>query len=357
LVSLSPMQRERTVSLVLPCILLFVLSSALILAQDFQLRTKVELVVVPVSVRDGNGSLVPNLTQDDFAVYEDGELQTISNFSTDPQPLSAVILIDTGMGGGELRRLNLVSGALFSQFKEGDEVEAYRYDHFVTKLTDFTNNPQILAKSFESVRQITDSKPPDNDVGKAVEPPGLGWILDHTQIGTNGAPPNPTVPNTNPAPPPATKASAVSRLLHDAVFTAVTDLEKRPNTRRKIVILISDGQVSGANEHSQTEISTRLLRTGIQIYGVSTDLKLFEHMTVFNSYTRSTGGAVFDGSKEQSMAASFGQIVEQARDQYVLGYSSNNELKGTRPVVRKIEVKIREKKLKATHRLAYLQYP
>jgi VWFA-related protein len=350
------MRPERNVSIALPCILLLLLS-ALVLGQDFQLRTRVELVVVPVSVRDGNGSLVPNLKQDDFTVLEDGQLQTISSFSVDPQPLSAVILFDTGMGGGELRRLSLVSGTLFSQFNENDEIEVYRYDHFVTKLSDFTNNRQILAKGFESVRQIAESKPADNEVGKAVEPTGLGWILDHTQIGTNGAPPNPTVPNTNPAPPPSTKAAAVSRVLHDAVFSAVTDLEKRPNDRRKIVILISDGQVSGTNEHTQAEVSTHLLRDGIQIYAVGTDLKLFEHMTVLNSYTRSTGGAVFNGGKEELMAASFSQLVDQARDQYVLGYSSNHELSGTRPVLRKLEVKVSEKKLKTTHRLAYLQYP
>ncbi len=123
------------------------------------------------------------------------------------------------------------------------------------------------------------------------------------------------------------------------------------------MILISDGQVSGTNEHTQAEISTHLLRDGIQIYAVGTDLKLFEHMTVLNSYTRSTGGAVFDGGREELMAASFSQLVDQARDQYVLGYSSNNGLTGTRPVLRKLEVKVSEKKLKTTHRLAYLQYP
>jgi hypothetical protein len=80
-------------------------------------------------------------------------------------------------------------------------------------------------------------------------------------------------------------------------------------------------------------------------------------MTALNAYARNTGGMVFNGSKEDSMAASFGQLVDQAREQYVLGYISNNELTGTRPVVRKIEVKIRDRKLKVTHRPAYLQYP
>jgi len=348
------MTRKTTI---FACIAVLLLCSALFVGQDFQLRTKVSLVVVPVSVRDGSGSLVPNLKQDDFTILEDGTPQTISNFSTDPQPLSAVILIDTGMGGDGLRRMNLVGGTLFGQFKEADEVAAYRYDNFVTKLSDFTNNPQLLAKSFDSVRQIAESKPHDDEVGKAMEPSALRWILDRTQIGSNGAPQNTTTPPTTPAPPSSNRPEPASRVLHDAVFTAIADLEKRPSNRRKIVILISDGLVAGANEHSQAEISTRLLRDGIQIYAVTTDLKLVEHMTVLNSYTRSTGGTVFDGGRDESMAASFGQLVDQARDQYVLGYVSSNELTGTRPVVRKIDVKLRVPKLKVIHRSAYLQYP
>jgi VWFA-related protein len=158
-------------------------------------------------------------------------------------------------------------------------------------------------------------------------------------------------------PPPGPARQPVSVVLQDAMFTAVTDLEKRPNERRKIIILISDGLVVGTNEHSQPEISSHLLRNNVQVFGVGTDQKILEHMTALNAYAKNTGGAVFDGSKEQTMAEAFGQIVDQAREQYIIGYLSNNEIKGGRPVVRKIEVKVNEKKLKVTHRPNYLQYP
>src|SRR3954471_11276424 len=85
-------------------------ASALLFAQDFQLHTKIDLVVVPTTVRDQNGALVQNLTQDDFTILEDGKPQTIRNFSTEPQPISAAIIIDTAMTGAELRRLKLVVG-------------------------------------------------------------------------------------------------------------------------------------------------------------------------------------------------------------------------------------------------------
>ena len=48
------------------------------------------------------------------------------------------------------------------------------------------------------------------------------------------------------------------------------------------------------------------------------------------------------------MAIAFAQVVEQARDQYMLGYVSSNEVPGTRPVMRKIDVKVRDKKMRVT---------
>ena len=346
----SDLQSGRITALASITILFF--SSALFFGQDFHLHTKVDLVVVPVSARDKSGNLVTSLTQDDFTILEDGRPQTIANFSTDPQPLSAAVIVDTGMGGAELHRLTPLIATLLREFKPSDEVAVYRYDHFVTKLSDFTNSSQTIEKSFDIVKQIAEAKPEESETGTALGPSSVRWILDRTQIGSNGAPPTVITPAAT-----VIRYAPPSKVLHDAVFAAALDLEKRRTDHRKILVLISDGQVAGNNEHSQGENKEQLLRNGIQFYAVSTDLKIFEHLTVLNSYARDTGGAVFDGGTTETMDESFAKLVEQARDQYVLGYVSNNELSGARPVFRRIEVKARDPKLKIVHRPGYLQYP
>src|SRR5438477_13020333 len=59
--------------LLLPCLVL--------LAQDTPtFRTNTNLVIVNLVVRDKSGKLVDNLKKEDFAVYEDNKLQTISVF-------------------------------------------------------------------------------------------------------------------------------------------------------------------------------------------------------------------------------------------------------------------------------------
>jgi hypothetical protein len=59
-----------------------------------RIRSTVELVVVPVTVKDSKGNLVDDLRRDDFRVLEDGVEQQVSVLSTDAVPLSAVVLLD-----------------------------------------------------------------------------------------------------------------------------------------------------------------------------------------------------------------------------------------------------------------------
>jgi VWFA-related protein len=352
----NDLQGGRIKALAIVSMLFF--SSAMFFGQDFQLHTKVDLVVVPVSVRDRDGGLVTSLTKEDFTILEDGKPQTTSGLSTDPQPLSAVIIVDTGMSGSALHRFTPQIAALISNFKESDEVAAYRFDHFVTKLSDFTNNLQALERSFDPVKQIADAKPVDREMGAELGPSPLRWIFDRTQIGSYGAPPMATKSAaSSPTIATATRPASSAKVLHDAIFAAALDLEKRRTNYRKIVVLISDGQVAGDNEHSQGDTIERLIRSGIQFYAVTADWKIFEHLTALNAYARDTGGAIFDGGTIEAMDESFGKLVERARDQYLLSYISNNEISGTRPIFRRIEVKARDPKLRIVHRQGYLQHP
>jgi Ca-activated chloride channel homolog len=57
-------------------------------------RSGASLVALNVTVTDGK-RLVPNLTVDDFAVYEDGVLQRVQFFESKEVPIDLILLIDT----------------------------------------------------------------------------------------------------------------------------------------------------------------------------------------------------------------------------------------------------------------------
>src|SRR5439155_8863296 len=123
-------------------------------AQQETIQTGVDLVVVPASVNDSDGRFVYDLEQKDFTIFEDGKRQEIAEFSIDPAPLSVAVLVDTGVDGAPLRRLSEAIVSLSSAFTPIDEAEIYRFDKFVTKLSDFTSDYQQLEKSLAIVQTI-----------------------------------------------------------------------------------------------------------------------------------------------------------------------------------------------------------
>lgn len=57
-------------------------------------RSDVRAVPVYATVTDAHGEIVTDLKAADFDIQDNGRKQTISVFSTDPQPIAAAILLD-----------------------------------------------------------------------------------------------------------------------------------------------------------------------------------------------------------------------------------------------------------------------
>ena len=62
--------------------------------EGFRFRSGVELVNVTATVTDNDGRFVSGLKQEDFTVYEDGQVQDVSHFSSDRVPVSLGIALD-----------------------------------------------------------------------------------------------------------------------------------------------------------------------------------------------------------------------------------------------------------------------
>src|SRR3954453_22556808 len=64
-------------------------------AQGGVYKSGVELVPLTVTVTDRAGRYVPNLTADDFAIFDEGKRQVISQFAASHVPVDVGILLDT----------------------------------------------------------------------------------------------------------------------------------------------------------------------------------------------------------------------------------------------------------------------
>jgi Ca-activated chloride channel homolog len=102
--------------------------------QDTTLHVDVKLVSVFANVTDRNGAIVGGLTQDNFAVTEDGHPQQIAVFEKQSElPLNLTLAIDT-------------SGSV------QDQMSVMQFATEVRALTPFTNKLQLIDRGLNQLR-------------------------------------------------------------------------------------------------------------------------------------------------------------------------------------------------------------
>ena len=174
--------------------------------------------------------------------------------------------------------------------------------------------------------------------------------------------PGPTINGAAVVPPGQlgvviTSPPKVSKVLHDAIYEAASDLAHRERSRRRIVVVISDGEVSG-NTHTFDETVQSLLEKGVQVYAIGLDQPFpLKTISVLQDYAKKTGGDAYFVNSQLNIEQAYSTITEEARNQYVLGYISNNEPLGPGPVFRDLAVEVLGKNLKPLQRKGYYQYP
>ena len=282
-------------------------------AQDFQIRTRVDLVVVPVTVKASGDKLINGLQKEDFIVFEDGRRQTITNFTSDPVPLSAAVVLDTGLAAESLSKVQQTFPALAGAFSEFDEVAVYRFDKDVVKLIDFTKDQEALQSALNHGSRISNRDTPQS-------------MLRGGPFSTIGP-----VINGAPVIPPGqlgvivTQVPEKIKVLNDALYAAASDLAKRERDRRKIVLVVSDG-LSNGSTHSFEETLNSLARSGVEVYAVTLDqtvpyTKIHVAQRLRKEYR---WRFLLRWVYVQSIETGYARAAEQARNQYVLGYISRN---------------------------------
>jgi VWFA-related protein len=190
-------------------------------AQDnsqFRFRSGVELINVTATVSDADGRFVPNLTQDDFIVYEDDRRVDVTHFSAERVPVSLGIALDT-------------SGSM-----AGDKMDAARaaIRRFVNELLD--RNDELFLYRFSNYPVLVQ-----------------GWTRDRRdllepldRLTANGA-----------------------TALYDAVARAIP-LAQQGQNRKKALVIISDGN----DTSSRTEIrdlKAQIRQSEVLVYAVGID--------------------------------------------------------------------------------------
>ncbi len=292
--------------------------------EPFVLREQVGLVIVPVTAKDRAGNLVDNLTQDNFQVFEDGKEREIRFFSTEIRPLSAVILLDGELPQKYMQMVERTLASLSNSFEPNDERALYMFDRTVRRVQPFTQDAEILFRA--TLEKFPKGKRP------GIMGPPLAGV---STIG--GQPIDPTQGIRFPGKTPG-------RRIHDAMFAAARELRSRSQSRRRMVLILSDGKNATDNRLNYEDALNALVRADVSVYAIHFNKRwVWKRFDVLSRYARETGGDIFTATRLRTLDPLYARITDQVRGQYVLGFSpaaSDGELHSIRVQVDRPQTKL-----------------
>jgi VWFA-related protein len=291
--------------------------------------TGVKVVNLFANVRDKAGAIVRDLTKDDFLLNEDGRSQVIRYFSQESDlPLTLGLLVDTSLSQ---RRLigeeRTASYRFFEQVlrPEKDLAFVIHFDVEVELLRDITSSRKLLEKALDDLSTPAQQERRQTQAPRQQGPfpfPGGGG-RGRGGRGRQGGGGN-------------ARAGGGTKL-YDSVLLAADEL-MRKQSGRKALTLLTDGVDVGSKVSLSSAVEAAQ-RADTLVYSILfEDPEMYSGLGlgrsrgriparaangkgVLQQISRETGGRFFEVSKKVPLATVYGEIDEDLRHQYSLGYS------------------------------------
>lgn len=301
--------------------------SALLVAQDTEPTIKVQVNVVNIlfNVRDKRGGLIPNLTKDDFSIFEDGKQQDIKYFNRETDlPLTIGLLVDVSASQMNLIDIERNAADQFFQnvIRPKDLAFLISFGADADLLQDYTSSPRLLRKGLQDLHV-------NSDVG-----------------------------GVTPGPVP-TAGQPRGTILYDAVFLAAHD-QLKGQVGRKVLVLITDGEDQGSRYTKEQAIEAAQKADALIYSFFYVDRDFYRQYGimfgggdagVLRRMSDDTGGHVFQINRKMTLQNAFDELNAEMRSQYAIGYTPTNPAQdGT---FRRIEVRTNNKDWKVQARKGY----
>ena len=280
-------------------------ASALLWAQEPTFKSGTEIVSLFVTVSDAQGRLVPDLTKDDFEVFDNDKPQPIVYFENVIQPISVVVMLDTsGSMTGSISLLKEAAEQFLLRLLPADQGRVGAFNDKIQISAHFTKNRDEL---------IGDVK--ELDFGNGTR-------------------------------------------LWDAVLMSLEELKGIEG--RRVVLVFTDGE----DTESRTRLGATIDRARLDdamVYAIGLESNFFNGQRMVRSQPDSglrkiadeTGGGYFELKKTADLAPTFTRVAQELHAQYVMGFTPT-QLDGK---VHKLTVRIKKPGMTARARRSYVAAP
>ncbi|MDE3154897.1 MAG: VWA domain-containing protein [Acidobacteriota bacterium] len=242
-------------------------------SQPPSFRAGTQVVALYATVTDRDNRLVPNLTKDDFQVFDEGKRQRLTVFKNEVEPITVAVLLDTS--ASMTNNLDLLRNAA---------------EQFLLRLLPADRG---MVGAFNDKIQLSGPFTSSRD--------DLIAYLQDLDYG------NPT-------------------RLYDAIDAGLDQLETV--TGRRVILVFTDGDDT-ASRASFGSVLDRAEKDGVMIYAIGLESEYFDGVRRVRTkpdrrlgkLAEDTGGGYFELKKTSDLASTFTRVAEELHSQYVLGFS------------------------------------
>lgn len=290
-------------------------------------------VLLPVTVRDQNGRLVPALKRDDFRVFEEGREQPLSDLALRQVPVDVVLMIDTS--SSVARNIDDFSRAVegFAQkLAPDDRISLIKFDDRIELLQDWTQSRVQLRRSLRRIAPGVFTRFNDALLLAAREQfrnthgrHAIIVLTDGIDSGRGFS----------------TLAAALRGLLEaQATVYVVSNTEiERASKREELDNLLAG--TDSVVRFNQLRIGD--LREGLRV--------LDESERTLAQLTAATGGRLYRPTSFTALDATYAEVADELRHQYALYYTPLDKTRDGK--FRRVRVETADPALKVSTRIGY----
>jgi Ca-activated chloride channel family protein len=251
-------------------------------AQDQPLfRSAIDLVSLNITVTDGAGRYVTDLSAEDFSVFEDGAHQDVTLFNRTNLPIALSLLLDTSSSMEDrLGTAQEAAAGFVGQLRPQDLAEVVDFDSRVEVLQAYTSDKASLELAIRRT------------------------------------------------------VAGGSTSLYNAVYISLKGFQsvrarQTDEIRRQALVVLSDGEdTSSLIDFDEVLDLAKRSETAIFCIGLqsgSSSSQGFREATfALRQLATQTGGRVFFINEVKDLAGVYQQISDELSSQYTVGYSSKN---------------------------------
>jgi len=312
-------------------------------------------VEVPVTVKDSKGQPVAGLTFRDFRVFENNQRQRITFFTVDAFPLSVAYVIDQSVTADVMAQVNTSLGAIQGSLAPYDDVAVFTYNNGAKELTGFTGAQSHRLEAVLALSKAT---------GREMSVPVTSGPLAGCPITANGDCIDPNIQPGRSAGGPFLSLPKEIHTLNDAILRAATEVAKRPQGRRRVIYVISDGKEAGSKATTK-EVIKYLQTNKIAVYATLVGdsarwgtgylsrfhLPFEMNNNVLIKYAAETGGQLDAERSSNGIEKSYQRLADEARNQYTIVYNSHQPFIDGK--YRSIEVRVDRPNVEVTAKRGY----